>query len=155
MMIEKAQLEDLEAILSLQKLAYQSEAELCNDYSIPPLTQTIDGINEDYRNKLILKAVEKDEIIGSVRAFAEEGICHIGRLIVHPHHQNKGIGKLLIKSIEECFGSCQKYALFTGRHSLKNLSFYQKTGYRIVGEEQVNERVTLVFLDKENRQTRA
>jgi hypothetical protein len=39
MMIEKAQFEDLAEILSLQKLAYQSEAAICNDYTIPPLVQ--------------------------------------------------------------------------------------------------------------------
>jgi GNAT superfamily N-acetyltransferase len=99
MLIEKAQPEDLDEILSLQKLAYQSEAELCNDYSIPPLTQTLDGMIEDYRKMLILKALEKDQIIGSVRAYMEEGVCRIGRLIVHPDHQNKGIGRLSVPLI--------------------------------------------------------
>lgn len=33
--------EDAAAILALQKLAYQSEARLYDDYSLPPLTQTL------------------------------------------------------------------------------------------------------------------
>jgi hypothetical protein len=41
MVIEKAQFCDIEEILSLQKLAFQSEVELFNDYSITPLTQSI------------------------------------------------------------------------------------------------------------------
>jgi GNAT superfamily N-acetyltransferase len=150
MLIEKAQPEDLDEILSLQKMAYQSEAALCNDYLIPPLTQTLDGLIEDYRKMLILKAVEKDQIIGSVRAYVEEGVCRIGRLIVHPDHQNKGIGRLLMDSVEEHFSGCKKYSLFTGKQSIKNLYFYNQLGYKIVGEDQLNERVTIVLLEKEN-----
>jgi hypothetical protein len=50
MIIEKALLENAEEILELQKLAYLSEAETYNDYSIPPLTQTIDQIRADFEN---------------------------------------------------------------------------------------------------------
>lgn len=35
---------DAAAILALQKLAYQSEARLYNDFSIPPLLQTLEEL---------------------------------------------------------------------------------------------------------------
>ena len=38
--IEKAIETDLDEILNLQRLAYQSEAILLNNFSIPPLMQT-------------------------------------------------------------------------------------------------------------------
>jgi len=44
MFISQASIEDAEAILKLQKIAYQSEAQLCNDFSISPLTQTLEQI---------------------------------------------------------------------------------------------------------------
>ena len=40
MIVKRASFEDAKEILDLQKLAYVSEAEIYNDYSIPPLTQT-------------------------------------------------------------------------------------------------------------------
>jgi hypothetical protein len=53
MEIKKAALEDLPGILELQKLAYLSEAKLLNDYTIQPLMQTLEELeNED--NKLII-----------------------------------------------------------------------------------------------------
>ena len=104
MAIEKARFCDLEEILLLQKWAFQSEADLFNDYSITPLTQSIASIEEDFKNHLYLKAEHNGKIIGSVRAYEKENVCHIGRLIVHPDHQNKGIGKSLIYHIEELFG---------------------------------------------------
>ena len=44
MKIQKAKFEDLDVILELQYLAYQSEADLFGTRDIPPLKQTIDEI---------------------------------------------------------------------------------------------------------------
>ncbi|MGD0885165.1 MAG: hypothetical protein ABSA46_09895 [Thermodesulfovibrionales bacterium] len=65
MIIERATKDDLREILALQKLAYQSETELYDDHSIPPLTQTIEGIEEDLRRHLFLKATIVRRIAGS------------------------------------------------------------------------------------------
>ena len=46
--IERANIEDAKEILDLQKLTYQSEAENYNDYTIPPLTQTLEEIEADF-----------------------------------------------------------------------------------------------------------
>jgi ribosomal protein S18 acetylase RimI-like enzyme len=150
-MIEKAEFNDLEEILSLQKLAYQSEAAIYNDYSIPPLVQTLDGIREDFQKQLILKATLEGKIIGSIRAYEKDGTCYIGRVIVHPGRQNQGLGSDLMHSIEEHFNHCRRFELFTGKNSVKNNYFYQKLGYRIFKEESVNEKLTLVYLEKNNR----
>lgn len=47
-MIQKAQKEDLEEILKLQYLPYQSEAKLFGDMNIPPLKQTIEELGEEF-----------------------------------------------------------------------------------------------------------
>ena len=48
--IEEAKVADAAEILALQKLAYQSEAELYGDDAIPPVTQTL-GILAGHRDK--------------------------------------------------------------------------------------------------------
>lgn len=148
--VEKAQYEDLEEILALQKLAYLSEAEIISDYTIPPLLQTLDGIKEDFRNQTILKIEDEGKIIGSVRACEKNGICYIGRVIVHPERQNRGLGKLLMKEIEDAFNKCSKYSLFTGKLSMRNLHFYGSLGYTSIGKEKVNEKLMLVYFEKPN-----
>jgi hypothetical protein len=45
MIIEPASIEDASEILTLQKLCYQSEAEIYNDYNIPPLIQALEEMN--------------------------------------------------------------------------------------------------------------
>lgn len=147
--IKKIKKGDLEEILALQKLAYQSEAKLNNDFNIPPLTQTLEEIHAEFGHALFLKAKDGDKIIGSVRAYAENGTCHIGRLIVHPDYQNRGIGSRLLKAIERKF-DCQRFELFTSERSERNLYLYVKFGYREFKRVAFNERTTLVFLEKFN-----
>lgn len=101
MRVERATVDDAEEILSLQKLAYQSEAEIYDDFTIPPLTQTLEEIKRDFESQIFLKAVTDGRIMGSVRGFVREGTCYIGRLIVHPDFQNQGIGTQLMDRIEE------------------------------------------------------
>ena len=66
--IELASMEDTEEILELQKLAYKSEAELINDFTIPPLHQTIEEIQSEFSQQVFLKVAVKNKIIGSVIA---------------------------------------------------------------------------------------
>lgn len=46
MKIIRAVKEDLQEILDLQYLAYQSEAKLLNNYNIPPLNQALEELTE-------------------------------------------------------------------------------------------------------------
>ena len=126
MKIIEAEAHDLPSILALQRLAYRSEAELVGDYSIPPLTQTIDGITDDFTNGIILKAVDRGEIIGSVRVHFSQDTLFIGRLIVSPSRQNQGIGTALLSAVEKIYPHA-RLELFTSDRSEKNLHLLMKT----------------------------
>ncbi|MFX1452621.1 MAG: GNAT family N-acetyltransferase [Promethearchaeota archaeon] len=119
MQIEKADIEDLEEILNLQKIAFQVQAKIYNDYTIPPLIETFEEIKNNYLQQIFLKALIDDKIVGSVRGYKEGNTCHIGRLIVHPDFQNQGIGTKLMNEIELHFKDIKKYELFTGHKSKK------------------------------------
>jgi len=142
---------DAPAILELQKLAYQSEARIYGDDRIPPLTQTVAQIEKEFDDLVFLKATADDgDIVGSVRAYERDGTCFIGRLIVHPDHQGKGLGVKLMQEIESRFADARRFELFTGHKSERNLRFYQKLGYRAGREERVTGILRLVFLEKGN-----
>jgi len=59
MTILRAQREDLAEILALQKECYLQEAAIYEDYKIPPLLQTIESIEKDFKQNIFLKAVEE------------------------------------------------------------------------------------------------
>ncbi|MGE5457222.1 MAG: GNAT family N-acetyltransferase, partial [Methanococcaceae archaeon] len=90
-------------ILELQKTAFLSEAELYNDYNIEPLTQSFDSITTDFKIYTFLKAEYNSKIVGSVKARETVEFCWIGRLIVAPEFQNRGIGRKLMTHIENEF----------------------------------------------------
>jgi ribosomal protein S18 acetylase RimI-like enzyme len=146
--IEQAQLKDAAEILALQKLAYLDEAAFYDDYTIPPLNQTLEETEAEFKDQLVLKTTLDGKIIGSVRAYMEEGTCFIGKLIVHPDHQNRGIGTRLMYEIENRFDQAERYELFTGYRSERNLHLYRKLGYKPFRSQKITDKVTLVFLEK-------
>jgi ribosomal protein S18 acetylase RimI-like enzyme len=150
--IKPALLEDVETILHLQMRAYLSEAEIYNDYSILPLIQTLNEIKQEFSQQVFLKAIEEEEedgsIIGSVRGYLERETACIGRLIVKPESQNKGIGTRLMHAIEEHFKFADRYELFTGHKSARNLYLYQKLGYREFKRIPVSDTLVMVYLEK-------
>jgi tyrosine decarboxylase/aspartate 1-decarboxylase len=151
LIIERAGIDDAQAVLDLQKLAYQSEAALNNDYTIPPLRQTLNEMKVDLENQVVLKASLGGEIVGSVRAYLKDGTCFIGRLIVQPELQNRGIGTRLLDEIEAAFGQARRFELFTSDRSDRNLYLYQKLGYREFKRENMATNLVIVFLEKTAR----
>lgn len=150
MMIETAGREDAEVILQIQRLAYQSEAVLYQDWNIPPLTESLEELLAEFGRQLFLKAScgEPRRLVGSVRARFQDGTCSIGRLIVHPDFQGRGIGSALMRHVEQQFPQARRFELFTGHRSSRNISLYQHLGYVPFREQLLSDNVTLVFLEK-------
>ena len=146
--IEKANLEDLDEILRLQYLAYQSEAALFGNKDIPPLKQKIDEVTEEYEQGLILKMIdENDVIIGSVRAKEVDGTVYIGKLMVHPNHRCKGHGRRLLMEIERSYPG-KRYELFTSTRSKDNIRLYKDNGYREFDQRVAGDDLVFVYMEK-------
>lgn len=146
--IEKAEREDLNEILELQYLAYQSEAALFGTNDIPPLRQTLNEVVEEYNVGIILKMVDENGIIiGSVRAKENNDTVYIGKLMVHPDYRGNGFGTKLLSEIEHLFPN-KRYELFTSTRSVDNIRLYQKSGYKIFSERIENDELTFVYMEK-------
>jgi len=148
MKITKAEFSDLEQILELQYLAYQSEAILYNDFSIPPLKQTVEEIRQEFENTVFLKATdESGNILGSVRAYTDDDTTYIGKLIVNPNRQKQGVGTKLMLAIEHQCPSA-RYELFTGEKSMGNLRLYERLGYSKFREHTLTDKLTIIYMEK-------
>lgn len=147
---------DLPALLDIQRAAFQKEADQYGDCSIPPLRQTVEDLRADLATKTFLKATDDDgHLVGSIRAYAENGVCHLEKLSVDPAHQRRGYGAQLLLAVEKEFPHATHFELFTGQLSADNIRLYQKLGYRTVREEKISCRLTLVHMQKERSQTAA
>lgn len=146
--IGSAREDDATQILALQKLCFQSQAMLYNDFGMPPLTQTLESLEKDIRTQTVLVARAGNGITGSVRARMIDGACHVERLIVHPGLQGSGLGARLMQEIEARFPAAERYELFTGHRSENNLRLYEHLGYNRFAETIESQRLTLIHLEK-------
>ncbi len=140
--------DDAAAILEIQYQAYRGEAALYGDVTLPPQAETLDELKATFATSVILKGVTEDAIVGSVRGRETNGTCHIGRLIVAPAYQGRGLGGALLAAIEKAFPRVRRFELFTGHKSLKNLGLYARRGYVEFRRQPDADGVTLVFLEK-------
>ena len=146
--ITRATPADAAEIHALQRLAYRSEAELYDDWSIPPLVDPLAETERALAGQVVLKAVSAGRIVGVVRGRLAEGTCHVGRLIVHPDNQGHGLGTRLMLELEAALPQAKRFELFTGENSARNLHLYAKLGYRAFRTEPLSPKVMLVFLEK-------
>ena len=148
-LILRADRDDVPEILALQKVAYQSEAELYGDASLPALQQSLPEIEADFERLVFLKAVVNGKIIGSVRGVAEADCAHLSRVIVHPYFQGRGIARRLIADIEGAFPAVSRYEAFTGHKSHRNLRTFGRLGYRMFRTEPFTPTITWVYMRKD------
>ena len=146
--ITKAEKKDLEEILKLQYLAYQSEAALFGNKDIPPLKQTLEEVISEYETGIVLKMTgENGKIIGSVRAREKDGTVYIGKLMVDPAHQRKGNGRRLLLEVEKYFPG-KRYELFTSTRSKDNIRLYESAGYKQFDLKTVDDELVFVYMEK-------
>ena len=151
MIITSAEKEDLGQILELQKLAFRAQAEIYNDFSIPPLIQTLEDIEQDILTQTYLKAVINKKIIGSVRGYESNKTCYIGRLIVHPAYQNQGYGKAIVNQIIN-FVQEKGDVLYLETQNEANIKYYHHLGLYTISSKSLPEpyaHFSMYFLGKE------
>ncbi|MDR2675920.1 MAG: GNAT family N-acetyltransferase [Opitutaceae bacterium] len=151
--ITQATDEDIPALLAIQKNAFQAEAKIYDDYSLPPLVEAVDEMTAAGKTGIILKAGLNGVPVGSVRAKQNGNICEIGRLSVTPNYQRQGIGRALLKACETVFPETHACELFTGNQSLANIKLYESLGYRrakgpVPSANRCGGNVTLIHFQK-------
>jgi GNAT superfamily N-acetyltransferase len=118
---------DAGELLTLHRAAFVTEAQLYGDPRLPAL---------------VARAV------GSVRTRLEDGVLRVGRLVVAPDQQGRGIGAALLAAVERAAGAgVHTAALFTG-HRSAGLRLHARAGDVEQRRERVDDALTLVHLAK-------
>lgn len=146
MEIQQAVPADAGEILTLQRAAYVTEAQLYGDPYIPPLVESVEQVRAAIEAAVVLKAVEDGRIIGAVRGALSGTTCRVGRLVVAPDRQGGGVGTALLRALHERVPQARAFDLFTGHLSEGNLRLYRRLGYRETRRERMDDHLTLVHL---------
>jgi ech hydrogenase subunit C len=147
----RAETSDAPEILALQKVAYQSEAEIYGDDSLPALQQTLDDLQNDFARMVFIKAVVNGKIIGAVRGYVEGQTAHLRRVVVHPYFRRRGIGRRLLDEIEQAFPDVTRFEAKTGHQSKRNLYQLTQRGFKPFKTEAFTHAITWVCLQKERQ----
>ena len=137
-------------LLTLQRAAYVTEAQLYDDVRLPALVQTLAELVEELAVSRCLAALDGPRLVGAVRTREADGVLHVGRVVVAPDLQGTGIGTRLLLAAEG--GTfLHRATLFTGARSEANLRLYRRHGYVDSHRETLRPGLQLVHLVKELR----
>ncbi|UBU18876.1 GNAT family N-acetyltransferase [Nonomuraea gerenzanensis] len=145
-MIERADPADAGEILTVQRAAYLTEAQLYGDPYIPPLVESLEQVRKIVESALVLKALDGTRIVGAVRGQLSGTTCLVGRLVVAPDRQGQGVGTALLRALHEQVPEAEAFDLFTGHLSEGNLRLYRRLGYRETSRERMDDHLTVVYL---------
>lgn len=135
-------------LLTLQRSAYVTEAQLYHDAFLPPLTQTLQELRDELREAGGLSLRRAGRLIGAVRTRITGDAIEIGRLTVAPDLQGQGLGSRLLLAAEQVAPDATSSVLFTGHLSTANLRLYERHGYRETHRVPLHPGVELVYLRK-------
>jgi tRNA (guanine37-N1)-methyltransferase len=101
---------------------------------IPALEESFDDALRGLDDWTTLVAMAGGRMVGSARGRAEGEVWDVGRVMVAPDLQGRGLGRRLLRLIEEAApATVTTYSLFTGAGSVDNIRMYKKAGYRLRG----------------------
>lgn len=119
---------DFEAVLEVQKLAFQEYAALYETSAWT--TETQESLKDDAKDKRIFVAETEGTVVGSVRFWTVGGVCVIRLLSVHPRNQCQGVGAALIRQIEHVTTDAHKFYACTMLRTARNVHFFLNLGYK-------------------------
>ncbi len=148
MKIELATIHDVPALLDLQRKAFGPLCEELGWEDAPILSESLEHLYEEFSQCMTLK-VENEEgvIVGSVHGKVTDGSLYVGRLMVLPEYQQRGIGKRLFHEIQSRLPHRRTW-LCTCQQVRPPYEFYLREGFGPYQSEIVGPGLTWVYMEK-------
>jgi tRNA (guanine37-N1)-methyltransferase len=128
---------DAGELLTLQRACWVQEA-LANDNlaDVPALHESLADVLGWMGAWSTWVVRSEGRLVGAVRGRLEESpagpVWAIGRVMVAPDLQRRGLGRLLLEHVESLAPpEARSFVLFTGARSADNIRMYKKAGYRV------------------------
>src|SRR3989475_8116321 len=126
--IRRAREQDFADILKIQVEAFGEYQGL---YDVNAWTkETLENINLDARDKVVLVAEWEGMLVGSVRFWVVAGGCVIRLLSLKPRYQGPGIGEDLMREVERLATDAHKLYVCTMRRTPLDITPFLGLGHR-------------------------
>lgn len=123
---------DLAELVVLQRCCWVQEALVNDTLDIPALHETHDEVLAWATEWTTLVVRIGGRLVAAVRGRTEAASWEVGRLMVAPDLAGRGIGSALLRLIENAAPpQVEKYTLFTGLRSHRNIRTYERAGYQL------------------------
>ncbi len=131
--LKRAELKDIDFLVDIKKRAFKEEFKR---HGFTPEEMISVKWHRDILNTSIYyKILNSREIVGGVNIFTDgSGKCYLGCIFVDKKVQNCGVGTKVIGDLESLHRDCNKWTLDTPTNSRQNHHFYEKLGYKHVGD---------------------
>jgi tRNA (guanine37-N1)-methyltransferase len=127
---------DAGEILTLQLACWVQEAHANDTLAIPPLHEGPDDVVASLGTWDTYVVRSAGRLVGSVRGRLVGTEWEIGRLMVAPDLQGRGLGRQLLEHIQRVApAAATSYLLLTGAASTRNLRMYKRAGFRVSGPQ--------------------
>ena len=145
--LEKADECDAEQIISIRNQCFYDDYVQfgeCPGFNIP-----LDKMKIRIQEGNLFKITIDNEITGDISVhILDSGVHWIGCAAVAKKYQNRGIGSFAIKEIEKKYRSARIWQLETPLSNIRNCRFYEKLGYKVIGEKKLTDKLTLGVFEK-------
>lgn len=148
--VEPIRPSDAGEVLTIQRAAFVSEAQIYGSADMSPLTQTLEQMEAELEEAIGWVARRRGRLVGALRAREQDGLLLIGRIAIAPDVQGEGIGRRLLAAAEAAT-SADQAELFTGSLSEANIRLYESCGYRETERIDQGDGTAQIFMRKDLR----
>jgi tRNA (guanine37-N1)-methyltransferase len=149
---------DAGELYTLQRACWLQELEANPGVEIPALRESLDDVRRGLGEWTVMVAREptSGRLVGAVRGRVDpHGEWDIGRVMVAPDLQGRGLGRALLELVEALApADVTTYVLFTGAGSTDNLRMYKKAGFRLRADRKAPPGAVVLTKDVRKRISR-
>ncbi|WML26892.1 GNAT family N-acetyltransferase [Neobacillus sp. OS1-33] len=147
--IKKTKLDEIEDLLAIQKDVFAEDYALYEDHDSTPVNETTKKLIENIERFFHFTIWLDNDIIGAIDIrLLDDKRLRLSKLFLRNEYQNKGLGSKIIQLMESEFSLIKDWSLYTPYLNKRNHHFYEKLGYKKIGEVQVTEKLQLFKYEK-------
>ena len=114
-------------LLPLQRRSYRVEAKLIGSDAIPPLHESLAELMAC--GERFLGAFDGDRLVGAVGYRVDDDVLDIHRLVVDPDEFRRGIGRALVRAVQELESGRSRVIVQTGAANGPASALYLQEGF--------------------------